>query len=198
MMYILGLDLGQSVDPTALVILRTEQADRYDLGHLERLPLGMTYPDIVDHVADLLGKFKPRPHLVVDATGGGRPVVDMFEVAGLEPYAITCTAGHVVTQGDKPREWNVPKRDLVSAAKVALQARCLRIAAGLDLVDVLVAELKNFKVKITLAGNDTYEAWRSGDHDDIVLALSIALWAGENLRLGPPTWGRAPEWNRNG
>ena len=25
-----------------------------------------------------------------------------------------------------------------------------------------------FKIKVTLAGNDTYEAWRESDHDDLV------------------------------
>ena len=34
-------------------------------------------------------------------------------------------------------------------------------------------------MKITLAGNDTYEAWRESDHDDLVLAAALATWFGE-------------------
>ncbi len=33
---------------------------------------------------------------------------------------------------------------------------------------LLVQELLNFQVKITAAGNDTYRAWREGQHDDLV------------------------------
>ena len=33
------------------------------------------------------------------------------------------------------------------------------------------------------AGNDTYEAWRESDHDDLVLAAAIACWYGEK-KLG--------------
>ena len=34
-------------------------------------------------------------------------------------------------------------------------------------------------MKITTAGNDTYEAWRESDHDDLVLAAAFACWYGE-------------------
>ncbi len=50
-------------------------------------------------------------------------------------------------------------------------------------------------MKITLAGNDTYEAWREGDHDDLVLAAAMAAWYGEKkLRsiLYLPPLPRAP------
>jgi hypothetical protein len=42
----------------------------------------------------------------------------------------------------------------------------------------LRAELLNFRVKINLAsGHDSYEAWREGDHDDLVLAAAMAVWS---------------------
>ena len=49
---------------------------------------------------------------------------------------------------------------------------------------VLKAELENFRVKISLAGHDTYAAgagdeWRQGAHDDLVLAVALACWYGE-------------------
>ncbi len=55
---------------------------------------------------------------------------------------------------------------------------------------MLVEELQNFKLKITTAGNDTYEAWRESDHDDLVLAAAMAAWYGEKrlwsiLKLPP-------------
>jgi hypothetical protein len=36
------------------------------------------------------------------------------------------------------------------------------------------------EVKINIAtGHDSYEAWREGDHDDLVLAVALACWTGE-------------------
>jgi hypothetical protein len=56
----------------------------------------------------------------------------------------------------------------------------LKIAEALQLAPVLRRELLNFKVKITIAtGHDSYEAWREGDHDDLVLAVALACWCGE-------------------
>jgi hypothetical protein len=34
-----------------------------------------------------------------------------------------------------------------------------------------------FQVKITAAGNETFESWRERDHDDMVLAVVLACWA---------------------
>jgi hypothetical protein len=41
----------------------------------------------------------------------------------------------------------------------------------------LKKELLNFKRKINLkTGHDSYEHWREGDHDDLVLACALACW----------------------
>ena len=70
---------------------------------------------------------------------------------------------------------NVPKRDLVSAAQVALQNKVLRIAK-MPNADILIRELLAFRAKISDSGHDTYSAWREKDHDDLVLACSMAVW----------------------
>jgi hypothetical protein len=70
----------------------------------------------------------------------------------------------------------VPKRDLVSVVQVGLQNKTLKIAAGLELSEILSRELQNFTVKITDAANDVYGAWREGTHDDLVLAVALAVW----------------------
>jgi hypothetical protein len=41
----------------------------------------------------------------------------------------------------------------------------------------LTRELESFQVKITESAHDTYGAWREGAHDDLVLAVALALWA---------------------
>jgi hypothetical protein len=44
----------------------------------------------------------------------------------------------------------------------------------------MIAELTGFQLKVDLrSGHDTYEAWREGIHDDLVLAVAIAAWYAE-------------------
>ncbi len=100
----------------------------------------------------------------------------------LQVVAITITAGGSVT-GSTYGGYNVPKRELVSNLAIQFQADRLKISRALPEAAQLIEELQNFKMKITLAGNDTYEAWRESDHDDLVLAAAMAAWYGEK-RLG--------------
>ena len=118
-----------------------------------------------------------RPQLVVDATGVGRPVVDMLSAAGLSPVPITIHGGDVVSRDGT--YWRVPKRDLVGALQVLLQTTRLKIAGQLRYADTLVQELLRFRVKISDQGHDSYGAWRDGEHDDLVLALAVACWYGQ-------------------
>ena len=197
-----GLDLGQSQDPTAIAVLDyvgppngirlfaagQEPKPIYRVRGLERPPLGTPYPKIVDRVVAILGKLH-KPQLVIDATGVGRPVVDLFHERGIYGHAVTITGGDNFNQDG--RELRVPKRDLVGAAQVLLQSGRLRIAEGLALTPILVKELQAFRVKISANARDTYSA-REGEHDDLVLAVALACWSavrwtGDRYRPDPLT-----------
>ena len=97
--FILGVDLAQSSDYTALTVLEQTGTDpsNYAARHLERLPIGTPYPAQVARVKALYDRLatdtQTRPHLVVDQTGVGRPVVDMLRAAQLAPIAVTITGG---------------------------------------------------------------------------------------------------------
>jgi len=187
--HFIGLDLGQAQDFSALVVAR-KTADRYDLLSLRRWPLGTAYPVVVADVGRLLAREETKgATLAIDYTGAGRPVADMFAAAGMEPTLIAITAGNMVTRADR-REWHVPKRDLAAIVAVLLQEERLKWPAKEPLAPVLARELADFRVKVSLAGNDLYGAWREGAHDDLVLATAIACWAGENT--GPPAAGSLP------
>lgn len=156
---------------------------RYAIRHIERFDLGTPYPAIVDWVCR---KFETPPlersTLVVDQTGVGRAVVDMFVKA--KPRAtirpITITGGtQVLPEG---AGYKVPKKELVSVCQVLLQSRRLGAAARLTHVHTLMKELEAFRVKITTAAVETFEAWRERDHDDLVLALAMAAWMAERGR----------------
>ncbi len=182
--FILGLDLGQAQDYTALGILERDGSSKkdreYQLRHLDRFPLGTSYPAITEKVKQLMEKdpLRGRVLLVVDATGVGLPVIDLLNEEGLRPIGITITGGTEAT--GVGGGWHVPKRDLVINLQVLFQSGRLKVAESLSLARTFVNELLNFKVKINTRGHDSYEAWREGVHDDLVLAVSLAAWYGQH------------------
>jgi hypothetical protein len=193
--FVLGLDLGQTTDFTALAILERPPAGAgedapYALRHLRRFALGTPYTAIVPAVAALTRSGKlAGSALVVDQTGVGRAVVDMLRATAGAVVPVTITAGQAVNvAGDGALR--VPKKELVTCLQVLLQSRRLRIARGLREAAVLVRELENFRVKITAAAHETFGAWRDGEHDDLVLAAALACWwAVRCPRLGPDAFG---------
>jgi hypothetical protein len=182
--YYVGLDLGQAQDYTALSVIDAPPQESgpspLHIVHLHRYQLGMTYPDIIADVQRVLSRI-PGARLAVDATGVGRPVVDLLRKERLQPIAITITGGDkAIHEGSN---WRVPKRDLVGLLAVAFQNKRLKIAASLPHAKTLIDELLNFKVKVSAAGHDSYEAWREGDHDDLVLSVAMACFA--ESKYGP-------------
>jgi hypothetical protein len=136
------------------------------------------YPDVAEHVRRLMDapELKGKAALAVDATGVGAAVVDMLRRSGLTFDAVTITGGDTETQSDYD-SYRVPKRDLVGNLQVLLQSGRLKIVRSLEHAETLRAELLNFRVKINVAtAHDSYEAWREGDHDDLVLAAALAAW----------------------
>jgi hypothetical protein len=186
----IGLDLGQAKDFTALGIIecvRTvrngeDEISQLNCIHLQRWQLRTPYPKIVSDVVRMVNKLSPvqspdyKPVLAIDATGVGAPVVDLFkrETVKAELKPIQIVGGANVSEDFGMTR--VPKRDLVSVVQVALQNRTLKIASELAEAENLARELQNFSVKITDSANDVYGAWREGTHDDLVLAVALALW----------------------
>jgi hypothetical protein len=182
MRFTMGLDLGQRQDHSALAVLeRLEDGEyrRYECRHLHRFPLGMPYPRIVDAVETIL----LRPPLVrqcrlaIDATGVGVAVCDMFREAGMPYIGITITGG--VDWRRDGRHWYVAKHLLVSVVQKYLSSEALGISKRLADAPLLREELRNFRVKISKAAHEIYEA-REHQSDDIVLAVAIALFASEH------------------
>jgi hypothetical protein len=200
--FIIGLDLGQASDPTALAVLRRsmlltagglpvrdhrrQPRFRFDCLHLERYPLGTGYPHVVEMVKALIerAELQPRPRLAIDATGVGRAVVDLFLDARLAAvlHPVTLTGGATV----HCERWNrsiaigywVPKNETIGVTQALLQTGRLRIAKGLPLAETLRKELLDFRKKVSATGHESFNA-REGAHDDVLLAVSIACWLGE-------------------
>jgi hypothetical protein len=195
--FLVGLDLGQAADPSALAVLERTQpteADqaRYAVRHLERWRLGTSYPDIVAAVTALCDK-PPLTDcaLVVDGTGCGLAIVDLFRFGPVRALVkpVLITAGNAVST-DQFGYTHIAKIQLVSVMQGLLQRRLLKFAARLPLAKTVEKELANYKVKITAAANETFSAdWREGQHDDLAFAVMLAAWFGENGYTGPWTVG---------
>jgi hypothetical protein len=121
----------------------------------------------------MLARLPEGTELVLDYTGVGRPVYDLFMAKGMSPYGVSITSGNAVTK-DK-MHYSVPKLTLISTVQALLHDGRLKIHKDLADVQTLVAELQVFRAEVTDSGYWRFGA-RSGKHDDLVLALAIALW----------------------
>lgn len=205
--FIAGMDIGQMADPTALailewtmVLLHGQLEPRWDVRHLERVPLQTAYPTMARGLRVRLEQLRARCLVVLDCTGVGQAVVDDFREVWTEYDSLTrqrtpapnkppMIALHI-TGGETARfeRWDdayVPKRDIVMGLVLALQQHRFRVAASLPEAATLFKEGQNFQWKVSKAGNDLYGAWREGQHDDLLLAVAIAVWYGD--RYAPRT-----------
>lgn len=205
--YLIGLDLGQAADYSALVVVRQTSLTKYIdpvrlflCNHVVRHPLGTPYTTIVDDVVRLMQRpelqlQKPNwrgrirtvgPTLIVDATGVGRAVVNMFERA-IKPMQDTCPGLEGITihggrnsgRSEDGNGWNVSKLDLIASVQACLGEGRLRIVRSLQHADLLRKEFQDYRVKLSAVGHESYDA-RSGQHDDLVLALAMCIWYGES------------------
>ena len=118
--FIVGADLGQASDPTAIAILhhqvlplsswternntvKQDTEELMQIRYLQSLPLGMPYPAQVEAVAELLQRSPLRESdttLILDETGVGRAVADLAE--HLKPIRPVRTVERAQTEHPKP------------------------------------------------------------------------------------------------
>ena len=170
--YVVGCDIGQTVDPTAIAVVEhltgvndsgsdwerhtglsgefQQPAVQFNVRHLERLPLQTRYGDVVRYVANLLAKpplcsteNKRAADLVVDASGVGMGVCDMFSEAGMRPIKIVITAGGEVATCTGLDKWNISKHALITQldAMLSHDKRPLRFASALTEREAMKDEL---------------------------------------------------------
>jgi hypothetical protein len=186
---LIGLDLGQVSDPTAMAV--AEQFERpadnlreYRVRHLKRWQLGTSYADIVDDLDDLLEKLPGKKVLVADGTGVGRPVLDQIRRARLPCRLVPVYIhGGAATNPAAGGGFSVAKRTLASTVQTCLQSDRLKVAKALKETAHLTRELQTFTTKINVAtGAESFEAWRSKDSDDLVLAVAMLCWFGDHCQ----------------
>lgn len=206
--YYVGIDIGQVSDSTALGVIERHRAIvaphlrhrdlieaasaeagktpvKLDLVHLHRIPLGVTYPAQVDIICDLMRRPVLRgAQVYLDATGVGLGPFQMLKKAGLRNLHSIKITGSTGPAKQTQDGWNVGKAELVGAVQIEMQTGRLRLGSRIPEAGTLVRELKEFRSRQSAAGHLSFNA-REGQHDDLVLAVSYAVFGA--LRPTPVT-----------
>ena len=193
--FYLGVDLGQRHDPTALAAVeRVVQRSRSGSRHLSASYAGFLSgprcaPAQAGHAISGdrrrsgqrgTDRCRARP----DHAGSGRN--RGWRACGRSsPRQLDSTIPLIpviFTGGDTARHedgiYRVPKKDLVHGLMVLFENQQLRLLDDHAETRALVNELSNMRVKISGESHASYEAWRNGQHDDLLFALALACWRG--------------------
>ena len=195
----IGVDLGQRVDHTALVVVEQqvvctskrspvtyefERERKFMVRLVERVRLGQGFREIVDEVARLTHSQELAGDLVttsVDATGMGIVVTEELQRARLKgdlyPVVITGGLEGRYSAGYFP----TPRTELLLGVQRAFEREGLGVARGVKGWEALEEELKGMR-KVQSVRGPRFETM--GAHDDLVFALGLALF-GVRRRLLP-------------
>jgi hypothetical protein len=196
--YVIGIDLGQVYDHSALAVVErlqrlreiplgdTVREDVHHVRYLHKWDLGTPYRQVVADTGRLMQQADLQDAcIVLDATGVGKEVAVLFLQAQREgrlgkywPRCYTITGGREIT------DQVVPKRELVGKLQTLLESGRLKISDELPLGPILQREFLQFRVKTTATGHESYESAREREHDDIVLAVAFGCWFRHNMK--PP------------
>lgn len=198
----IGIDIGQKRDPTAIAVCEITpngEEELYTTRFLQRLPLGTPYPKVAERIAEIVentrrkiwedeikdGVFQSSPivdaQVFVDATGVGKPVVDVLRETGLE--IVECYFTHGDRRAKEQGRVTIGKAWLVSRLQALLQTQRLVLPSNSAEADALLQELLDYEIRVDQNANDKYGAFRVGTHDDLVTAVGLACQEDSNRDL---------------
>jgi hypothetical protein len=190
MTIIISLDPAQLRDWSALAVIDMqyrpdEKRFGYDLIGMNRKQ-GLRYDLIVDWVARVLKRpeFNPGgqpPEFILDATGVGVAVRDMFAAKGVRLKAVTITAGEAYSRAGSTI--NIGKARLIGSFLGAFDAGKVRVNPNMPIWPALEREMLSFRAEMNAQGRAKFEA-EQGEHDDMLFALAMAVWYGEEVLRG--------------
>lgn len=193
-----GLDLGQRKDHSAIVVLESQvvavggrDAVTYEpvverrktVRHAERIARGTQFQTVVDKMAAMTqsARFQGGDvYTCVDGTGLGAPVVESLRYGGLrgELVPVLFTGGELTRYGDG--YYRVPKGELLHGLAMELERRELQLARGVGAMPDLLQELRGMRKSY---GKDGARWTTTGKHDDLVMALVLAVWSSKRREL---------------
>lgn len=187
--HVVGIDLGQRSDPSALVAL--DRAGRVLVA--DRVPTQRTWSDITQRLADAAAALQPA-RVLVDATGHTAAVEQLGRLLpdGIPLVEVTLRADGSATSAEARRKaervlrrggrTSVSKVDVLDALALAAEQGRLRVHP--DGGAELVAELGGLQVGVTATGarqvaNDAGPAPTTARHDDLAIAAALACWGSD-------------------
>jgi hypothetical protein len=147
----------------------------YRVGHLERLALRTPYTAQLARIFAIKNRLPRSAQLIMDVTGVGKALFDLAVEQNLDPIGVVIHSGFEVHRRPYDNTVTVPKLRIVAELDKRLQSNDLFVHESLKDWPALRRELLNFRPEITRSGTETWNA-RSGEHDDLVLALGLALF----------------------
>jgi hypothetical protein len=147
----------------------------YKAVHLERLPQRTPYPAQLARILVIKSQLPREAQLIIDASGVGKGLFDLAVEHHLDPIGVIIHGGYEVHRRPHDRVLTVPKMRLIAELTKRLHLNDLFVPKSAKEGLPLRRELLNFRPEITRSGVETWNA-RSGEHDDLVMALCLALF----------------------
>ena len=201
--FIVAQDIAKNVDYTTTVIHQvrpqivkgsTQGRVFYFQEKVFQDMVRLKYTELAEYTRELMDAVNVTNDcsLVIDGTGVGGPVFDLYDEAGLDPLKIVFTSGESVSvqSGQRSKSskfglitgYGVPKADLVGALVVAMEQGRMRRAEGVPFEQQEREQYQNFvgrineKTKYVKFGNSSDEI-----HDDVIVADAMAVWYGDHV-----------------
>jgi hypothetical protein len=193
--YVIGLDIGQHVDHSALAIVERlirvsntggppdepVYADVYRIVHLRQWPLGTTALAVIDDISELVGRAQGRLDWAViayDATGIGASWTDLiYRRHRARDLTRFWPRPYIITGEQTPsKDPSVRKIDLMSKIQVTANEGRLELDPDLPLADRLAVQLQAITATPTATGRLSFGAPQAV-HDDLVIGLGLALYS---------------------
>ncbi len=182
----IGLDLGQRRDHTALAVFSAVEwivgrdpvtyswikHQEFRISHLDRIPLGVPYTKVPGMVRERVieANLTAKVTIAVDASGPGLPVADLLRHSDLPasvlPVIITGGSGN--SKVPNKGVYTIPRKDILTLLRIAIESRRLKAPRNLAMRDEFLDELANLGAE---------SSSHTRDHDDLVFAVALALWA---------------------
>jgi len=189
MTFILSLDPAQLRDWSALCAVDMQYRPQekrfgYDLVAMNRKQ-GLPYDQIVEWVAKTVKRpefnRQQPPEFLLDATGVGVAVKDMLRAKGVRLKAITITAGETLTRVGP--EIHVGKARLIGKFLGAFDSGKVQVNPNMPIWPQVEKEMLSFRAEMSAQGRVKMEA-EPGENDDMLFALAMAIWYGEEILRG--------------
>ena len=175
---IISLDLGFSVDYSALCAVEALPDGMFAVRKIERWPLQTPYAEVIERTVEIYKRLRAKGHvcrILVDI-GGARGVWEMLRDKNVDAMAV-----QIIGSGKtriKGSTFYVVKADMVSNITILANPAKPRVKVPRmsKYAKILKEELRNYEIRLSeTTGSATFGAFANKSHDDVVSALGVAL-----------------------